>query len=210
MERYEQTSSWKECNLKLREALDSLHGEAPLEQLTKVLLQASTKGKISYVEAKNLADGEVNEVLLLAFDLRLLIPIRSSNDSFNWSDALLLCQPGEIYKMPNLSRHLVLLSAETGRWDPEQSVVAVFQEMGEPDWTLMPALVRYLCEKSSYYRVNAFEIEKICRTTGLGDKVGALIFELKGAGVISPKFDSFSDIQSSKSPVYEINKAMFL
>jgi hypothetical protein len=194
----------------LRQALQTLLGEMPLKRLPGVLLQASIMRKISYTEAKNLAGEEVGEVLLLAFDLRLLIPVRSSNESFNWSDALLLCQPGEIYRMPNLSRHLVRLSAATGRWDTERAVAAVFQEMGEPDWALMPALVRRLSEESSYYRLNAFEIERICREAGLGDKVGSLILKLKGAGVISPKFDSFSDIRSSQSPVYEINKALFI
>jgi hypothetical protein len=207
MGRYEQALSRQQCNL--RQALQSLLGETPFEPLERVLLQASIVGKISYGEAKNLAGDDVDEVLLLASHLRLLVPLRSANDSFNWSDALLLCRPGEIYRMPNLSRHLVLLSSATGRWDPEQAIAAVFQEMGEPDWALMPALVRRLCEESSCFRVNAFKIDAICRDADLGDKVGSIILELKGAGVISPKFNSFSEIRSSKSPVYEVNKALF-
>jgi hypothetical protein len=193
----------------LRQALQSLLGETPFESLERVLLWASISGKISYGEVENLAGDEADEILLLVSNLRLLVPSRSANDSLNWSDALLLCQPGEIYRMPNLSRHLVRLSSATGRWDPEQAIAAVFQEMGEPDWPLMPALVRRLCEKSSCNRVNAFMIDAICRDAGLGDKVGSIILVLKGAGVISPKFDSFSEIRSSNSPVYEINRALF-
>jgi hypothetical protein len=193
----------------LSQALRGLLGEAPSEPLARVLLRASRTGKISYEEAADLAGRDVDEVLLLADHLRLLVPVRSANESLNWSDALLLCRPGEIYKMPNLSRQLVRLSGATGRWDPERAVAALFQEMGEPDWALMPALVRRLCQESSYYRVNAFEIDEICRGAGLGDKVGSLILELKGAGVISPRFDSFSEVRDSKSPVYEINKALF-
>jgi hypothetical protein len=207
MGKHKQALSRQQRNLK--QALRSLLGEAPFEPLETVLIQASISGKISYSEAENLAGHEVDEVLLLACNLRLLVPERSANDSLNWSDALLLCRPGEIYRMPNLSRHLVVLSGATGRWDPEQAVAAVFQEMGEPDWALMPALVRSLCEKSSCYRVNAFTIDAICHDAGLGDKVGPIILELKGAGVISPKFDSFSEIRSSNSPVYEINRALF-
>jgi hypothetical protein len=194
---------------KLVRALCGLLGGAPPEPLAGVLLRAAGGGKISYEEAKNLAGDETGEVLLLAFDLRLLVPVRSSNDSFNWSDALLLCQPGEIYRMPNLSRHLVLSAAAAGRWEPEKAVAAVFREMGGLDTALMPALVKRLCRASSYYRVNALEINAVCCEAGLGDRVGSLILILKGAGVISPKFDSYSDILSSKSPVYEINKALF-
>jgi hypothetical protein len=193
----------------LGQALRGLLGEAPAEPLAGVLLRACRAGKISYGEVADLAGRDVDEILLLADNLRLLVPVRSANDSLNWSDALLLCRPGEIYKMPNLSRHLVLLSGETGRWDPPQAVAELFQEMGEPDWAVMPELVRRLCEKSSYYRVNAFEIDAVCGEAGLGDRVGSVILELKGAGVISPKFDSFSEVRSSKSPVYEINKALF-
>jgi hypothetical protein len=195
---------------KLVEALRGALAGVPPGPLAGVLFRAAGAGKISYEEAKNLASDEAGEVLLLAFDLRLLVPVRSSNDSFNWSDALLVCQPGEVYRMPNLSRHLVLSAAATGRWELEGAVAAVFREMGGPDAALMPALVRRLCRASAYYRVNALEINTVCREAGLGDRVGSLILILKGAGVISPKFDSYSDILSSKSPVYEINKALFL
>ena len=82
--------------------------------------------------------------------------------------------------------------------------------MGEPRWALMPGLVRNLCEESSCYKINALEINAICHDVGLGDKVGSIILELKGAGVISPKFNSFSEVRNSKSPVYEINRAIFL
>jgi hypothetical protein len=106
--------------------------------------------------------------------------------------ALLLCRSGEIYRMPNLSRHLVRLPSTTGRWASVQAIAAVFQEMGEPDWALIPVLVRRLCEKSSCYRVNAFKIDAICRDAGLG--VGAMILELKGRRRNQPQVRFFQRI----------------
>ena len=53
MGKYEQTLSWQEHTVNLRKVLKSLLGEEPLEQLTKVLLQALTMRKISYIEPKN-------------------------------------------------------------------------------------------------------------------------------------------------------------
>jgi hypothetical protein len=206
MDRYERATSGYERNLE--QALRELLGEAT-GSLARVLLRASRTGQISYEEAADLAGNDVDEVLLLADQLRLLVPVRSATGSLNWSDALLLCRPGETYRMPNLSRHLVLLAGETGRWDPPGAVAALFREMGEADWALLPALVERLAGAAVNYRVNAFEIETICRDAGLGERVGAMILELKGAGVISPKFDSFSEVRNSKSPVYEINKSIF-
>ena len=112
--------------------------------------------------------------------------------------------------MPNIARQLVRHAGISGEWDPEHAVSTLFEEMCEPSWNLMPVLVQRLCETATDQLVNGFEIEKVCTEIGLGDKVGALILELKGAGIISPKLDSFAEVQRAGAPIYEINRSVLL
>jgi hypothetical protein len=127
----------------------------------------------------------------------------------NWSDAVLLLQPGETYKMPNIARHLVAEASITGIWNPEGAIRTLFHEMGEPDWNLIPALVRKVCVEAIAYKINGFKLDRMCREAGLGRKVGAMILELKGAGIISPKLYDFAEVQNARSPVYEVNRSLF-
>jgi len=122
----------------------------------------------------------------------------------------LLFEPGEVYKMPNISRQSVLRARSSGRWETDYVVSTLFQEMGEPDWNLMPVLVRRLCAIAKDEHVNGFEIEGVCTEMGLADKAGALILELKGAGIMSPKLDSFPEVQRAWAPIYEINRSVLL
>ena len=74
----------------------------------------------------------------------------------------------------------------------------------------MPVLVRRLCAIAKDEHVNGFEIERVCTEIGLADKAGALILELKGAGIMSPKPDCFPEVQRAGAPIYEINRSVLL
>jgi len=208
MERPEADTPVEEQNIE--KALKYLPDASPSYPLARLLCNAVCNGKISYEEARRLLGDEADEAVLAANYLRLLIPVRSTNDSMNWSDAVLLLQPGEIYKMPNIVRHLVADASITGIWDPEGAVRTLLQEMGEPDWNLIPALVRKVCAEAIAYKINGFKLDRMCREAGLGSKVGAMILELKGAGIISPKLDDFAEVQNARSPIYEVNRSLFL
>jgi hypothetical protein len=184
-------------------------GEAS-RQLATVLLYASRADRIAYDEAEQLLGKDVGEALLLAVHLRLLIPVRSSNESLNWADAVLLLEPGETFKMPNIARQLVRQAAVLGRLDPEDAVATLFEEMGEPNWNLIPVLVKQLCGKATGQRITALDIQMVCAEIGLADRVGSLILELKGAGIISPKLDVFGEVQRVGAPIYEINRSILL
>ena len=194
----------------VKKALKNLCAEAPCHHLARLVHHAAHAGRISYGEAKQLLGEDLDEALLTAVHLRLLIPVRSVNDSLNWVDAMLLFEPGETYKIPNIARQLVLQAGSSGRWETDNAVSTLFQDMGEPNWNLMPVLVRRLCAIARDQHVNGFEIERVCTEIGLADKVGALILELKGAGIMSPKLDSFSEVQRAGSPIYEINRSILL
>jgi len=194
----------------IEKAMENLCDGASCHQVARLLNQASYTGRISYHEVKQLLGEDLEDALLSAVHLRLLIPVRSINDSLNWVDAMLVLEPGEIYKMPNIARQIVKHAGVSGEWDPMHAVSTLFEEMGEPNWNLVPVLVQKLCEKATDQHVNGFEIGEVCTEVGLGDRVGALILELKGAGIISPKLDSFAEVRQAGAPIYEINRSVFV
>ena len=54
------------------------------------------------------------------------------------------------------------------------------------------------------------QIKKICNELGLGHRVNALIAELKGSGVMSPKLSSLAEVARTGSPIYELNPSLFV
>ena len=83
--------------------------------LAQVLPQACKAGKLSYDEVKEIAKDDSEDVLLLGFEWRLLLPARSARGTLEWGDAVLLLKPGEIYKMPNVVSYLVEEAIQTSR-----------------------------------------------------------------------------------------------
>ena len=195
---------------KLKSALESILKGNAVNQLAKILTYALKTGRISYEEAEHILDGDPEDALLLAFQQRLLIPVRSVKDTLEWDHSVLLLEPGENYKMPNIVRYLVEEAARTSHWNAEYAVAQIFREMGEPSWNTMPALVKKLGEEASYNRLDAVQIKQVCNQFGLGDRVDSLISGLKGAGVMSPKLSSIVEVQRAGSPIYELNPSIFM
>jgi len=79
----------------IEKALKNLCAGASCHQVARLVHHAAHAGRISYGEAKQLLGEDLDEALLTAVHLRLLIPVRSVNDSLNWVDAVLLFEPGE-------------------------------------------------------------------------------------------------------------------
>jgi hypothetical protein len=194
----------------LERALSSFLGYSELvAPLARVLACASKAGKISYSELGNLIEDDPEDILLLGKEWRLLLPVRTSK-SAAWEDRVLLPEIGEIYEMPNIVRYLVEIASQTGQWNPRHAIAKLFMTMGEPEWARISKLVEKMGEEAKDYKINAVQIKKICAEMGLGNKVDALIAELKGGGVMSPKLSSLAEVLRVGSPIYELNPSLSL
>ena len=178
--------------------------------LAPVLIRACKTGKVSYDEVEEIAKDDSEDVLLLGFELRLLVPTRSAGGTLEWGDAVLLPKPGEMFKMPNVVKCLVEEAIRTGRWDPDNAVAKVFMIMGESEWEGVPKLVQKLGEEAKNRKTNAIQIKRVCRELDLEDKVDLLIAELKASGVMSPKLGSLTEVIREGSPIYELNPSLSL
>jgi hypothetical protein len=195
---------------RLERALSGLSSQGELtNRLAQVLAHASERGRVAYHEIGEIISGDAEDVLLLGNEWRLLLPVRTLK-STAWEDRLLLSEPGEEYEIPNIVRCLVEEAKITGHWNPEYAITKLFREMGEPDWEQIPELVKELGQQAKNYKITAIQIKEICSKLGLGGRVDALIAELKGSGVMSPKLGSLAEVSRAGTPIYELSPSLFI
>jgi hypothetical protein len=194
---------------RLVRALSGLSSEGELiSGLAQVLALASERGRVAYYEIGEIISGDAEDVLLLGNEWGLIFPVRTLK-SAAWEDRLLLSEPGEEYEIPNIVRYLVEEAKITGRWEAGRALAELFRDMGEPNWEQIPKLVEELGQQAKNYKITAIQIKEICSELGLGGRVDALIAELKGSGVMSPKLGSLAEVSRAGAPIYELNPSLF-
>jgi len=195
---------------RLEKALSRILGAVKsTSKLSQVLAYAVVKGTVSYQEIKEIIKDDPEDVLLLADKWRLLLPVRTAK-SAGWEDRMLVLKDEEKYEIPNLIRYLVKNALDTGKWDPEKTIIELFKEFGDPDWEKIPGLVRSIAEKATGYKITGNQIKEICLKSSLNNRVDGLIAELKAAGIISPKLASIPDVVGAQSPIYELNPSVII
>jgi hypothetical protein len=193
----------------LEKALKSfMTGDIPVSDLAHVLSLFSHCERVNYQELASVTYGGVDEVLLALWEWKLVIPLRSFKCS-EWDSRILLAEPGESYEMPNISKTLVKMGMETGRWNSTSAILDLFQCMGEPEWEKMPALILSIKKNTMHSKIDGARIGALCIKNGLKDKTGTMIAVLKGAGIISPKLAAISQVAESRSPLYEFNPSVY-
>ena len=140
---------------------------------------------------------------------RLLVPARTSK-SIEWEDRVLLLESGEIYEMPHVVQYLVREAGRTGQWEPAKAVAEVFKAMGEPEWARMSQLVGFLGRQAKANRISALRVKEACRQLGLGERVGPLIAEVKGSGMMSPSLGFLTEVVQRRAPLYELNPSLLV
>ena len=169
-----------------------------------IINNACEKGRISFSEVEEISGGNTEDVLLLCWEWRLLVPVRSSKCG-EWDDRLLLLENGEIYEPPNVVKHLVKSARRTSQWDPDLALTELFSDTDETLGSRIPDLLKKMNGLALFNIINAFQIRRACARANVNQSVDTLIALLKAGGVISPKLRALSDVAKAGSPVYEIN-----
>ena len=193
---------------KLEKALNGFLSYSELAgPLARVLAHASRRGRVLYHEIEGMAN-DVEDLLLLGSEWRLLLPVRTLKSSA-WEDRLLVAKAEELYEVPNIIRYLVEDARRTGRWEAGRAIAKLFRDMGEPNWEQMPKLIEWLGKQAKDNRITAAQIKMVCNELGLGDRLDALIAGLKGSGVMSPKLGRLAEVSRAGMPIYELNPSVF-
>ncbi len=181
--------------------------DASVGYLVRILEHTCESRSISYEEALSIAGKDTDDALMLGWQWRLLIPVRTSRCG-EWDDRVLMLEPGERYEMPNISRWLLLIFKKTGEWRPQQAISDYFRDSGEPEWAQMPVLAREMKTRCTKGVITAVQISESCRSAGLADRVDTMIAILKGAGVMSPRLGSLNQVNATGMPLYEIHPCL--
>jgi hypothetical protein len=194
---------------KLKTALSSFLKADDVAQVAQIMEMLVTNGKASYEEIKAMSGDNVEDILMLCYGWRLLLPVRASKAG-DWEDRILVAHSGEIYHTTNVVKHLVRNASETGRWDPETAVAEAFKDIGEPEIDKIQTLIARIGSEAKGRRISGVQIKRLCTELGLGDRVDPLVSELKACGIISPKLSSLTDPSRVGTPIYELNPSLFV
>ncbi|MCF8025192.1 MAG: hypothetical protein K9J79_05665 [Desulfobacteraceae bacterium] len=85
------------------------------------LINAALQAENVYTEQIPLSDDDKHDCLLMAFEERILIPVRSIQ-SGSWEDRVLRFAPEEMFFMPHVARILFENASKTGSLDAESAV----------------------------------------------------------------------------------------
>ncbi len=204
IDKMEMTDSEK----RLAGIIDKKLGEGDVAApLAAVLAAALAESTFTVAAVCEKAGADFAAVLEAAWSWRLLVPVRSSG-SAEWDYLVFSLDPADRYALPNLSRHLLRIAAETGRMDVAQALRDVFSEMGAPDREAIVAICNRLVQTAVHAVVTGAQIQAACVQAGCRGQAGAMIAMLKGGGVISPKLADKSAAGASRSPLYELHPCL--
>jgi len=189
---------------RLEEALRRRFPREDIKTLSEVLSFAAKKRKIRYEEI-TVREDEKLDILLFLEKERLLLPSKTSK-SLAWEDRELTPKLGEEYEMPNVIIHLIKKAEETGEWNPNYAVKRYMEDIGEPEAEKILELLNRVKEKAEGKEITPEILEEVSGKLGLRSKLGRIIAELKGGGIISPCLRRF--IQR-RSVLYEINPSLY-
>lgn len=200
------------CSLsKLKKVLEKMFPEEDTESLAKILSLASKRGKVSYEEIEALKERE--ELLLLTYNKRLLLPTRTSqvSKSLAWEDRILVPKTGEAYEMPNVIRYLVRDAEETGEWRPDYAVRKYLKDIEEAEAEKVLKLFQEVKRRvtrseilSKTGKITPQLLKETSEELKLGLDINKTIAELKGGGIISPSLRKFRF-----RLLYEINPSLY-
>ncbi len=194
---------------RLKKALSVFLKENDASALAIVLHKAEESGAISYDTIEKLVNVDIDDLLLLALQWRLLLPVRAAKAG-DWEDRMFIPGKGEQYRMPNVILYLVKNASASGEWDPEKAIIDVFNNIGEPDVEKMPVLFERIASEIKGHRINGNRIKSICRELGLEARVDPLVSEFKACGILSHKLSSLTEVSRAGTPIYEVNPALLV
>ena len=193
----------------LQRALTNFISIKDARRLAPVLIEILKTGSITYDVATEIISEDAEDILTLGYGWRLILPLRAAKAG-DWEDRMLIPQPGEIYEMPNVVKHLVQDADKNGNWNPEKAIIDVFRSIGEPASEKMPVLVGEMASGIKGHRVSGIQIKRICTELGLVDRIDPLVSELKACGILSHKLGALGDASKTGSPIYEINPSILV
>jgi hypothetical protein len=181
----------------LKDALRDVFPEEDQALLIETLSIASEMDMIRNNELQ-LPEPVKEDLLMLLERERVLIPFETSK-TIAWEDRVLTFKPGETYEVPHIIKNVLGRAAETGEFDPRYAFRKYLREIGEPEPETMTSFFVHVLDSVENGRISAGKLSEIARELSLEHRMGTIIAELKGGGVISPC------LRDPLTLIYEVN-----
>ncbi len=165
--------------------------------LIEMLLLASERDKIRNNELQ-IPEPVKEDLLMLLERERALIPFETSK-TIAWEDRVLTFKPGETYEAPHVIKNMIRRAEETGELDTRHAFREYLRDIGEPEPEKMTVFFDHVFDRVENGRISAEALSEIAEELSLEHRMGTIIAELKGGGVISPRLRDPSTLS------YEVN-----
>ena len=174
--------------------------------LSSVLMLFESVNIISSDLITTTAGVTYHEVLLTAYEWRLLLPMMATKTSA-WEDRLLQGLVAPYYEMPEVIRCMVLIAMSRGVWDGYAALNYLFRDQELVDAS--NKIITVIKELARLKRhVTAMDVVSACGNNKMPYTADFLISIFKSFGIISPKFSDLTRFSHHKGPVYELNPSL--
>ena len=149
------------------------------------LIDAALASENVYTEQIPLSDADKHDCLLMAFEERILIPVRSSQTGA-WEDRVLRFTVGEMFFMPHLARALFEIARQTGTLDSESAVRRV---MAHHPAKLIDQSIFFLRQMKPHTKSCMAEgglMAAVAQGTGIEMDIHEIVDNCVMAGIMSP------------------------
>jgi hypothetical protein len=178
------------------------------EPLARGMLLFLENETVAFDRLKALFGPDYVDILLLAFDWKLIIPLIPSK-TCAWEDLAVSGISAPLYTMPKAVFYVLQEAMNKGIWDVDMGLKIMFETLDisvTPD--KMVELVEELFNREKFMCVSARDIDIACRTVGLPGFADQVIAILKGVGIISPKLGYLGKSKPSLGPLYDVNPSL--
>jgi len=192
---------------RLEHALGFIHDEY-IHELSIALMQLLDSEKALVSDLEEILGGDAYEVVLLGFTWRLILPRAPAGGSMAWEDAQPPLDGQSGLKLPLVIEKLVRSAAKSGHWSP-RGVLPETSPLLPDSPEIITWLLQFVQEYAQGQVIGANELRAAFSEAGAKCDLDALIAHWKGAGVLSPRLSSLKSVADHRSPVYELNPAVF-
>lgn len=194
----------KEGISNLRDALNKRFVSEETENIAIILSCGYCNDSICYEEI-DIAPELKDDVILLAYEERMLLPIKSRLGSA-WEDRILNFTEEERYHIPRVVRFLVQKAQSCGQWNYTFAVEEALREAGENNIKEIDQFLNRLIEMAPRYELDIEIIKAIRNGLGFDMDMHDTLDRFVRCGIMSPLTGRSLHTGSAK---YEINPCLY-
>ncbi|MFO8010078.1 MAG: hypothetical protein R6U89_04600 [Dehalococcoidia bacterium] len=145
-----------------------------------------------------------DEIILLAYEERLLLPVKSIRGSA-WEDRILNFAENERYHLPRVVKLLALRAEESGLWDCDYAIREALKEAGNQDVEQTVSFLNTVIKMAKNNRMKVSEMQVLQTDLGIDLDMHDTLDHFVRCGIMSPVTQRSLH---AGSPMYELNPCM--